>query len=106
MGLLSVKDDLLAMSANLTKKMEKVAETGSNFLSAGKDAVSDVKGVLNRFVSLSPITSSSSRSFSREAESLHETNNGFLNILLNNWNINGTEQALLTFQVYSNCLNN
>lgn len=50
MGLLSVKDDLLAMSANLTKKMEKVAETGSNFLSAGKDAVSDVKGVLNSAV--------------------------------------------------------
>jgi len=38
--------DLLAMSANLTKemnrRMEKVAESGSNFLSAGKDVVSDV----------------------------------------------------------------
>ena len=45
---MSVKDDLLAISANLTKKMEKVAETGSSFLSAGKDAVSDVKGALNR----------------------------------------------------------
>lgn len=49
-GLVSVKDDLLAISANLTKKMEKVAETGSSFLSAGKDAVSDVKGVLNSAV--------------------------------------------------------
>ena len=31
-----VKDDLLAMSRDLTRRMEKVAETGSNFLSAGK----------------------------------------------------------------------
>ena len=30
-----VKDDLLAMSRDLTRRMEKVAETGSNFLSAG-----------------------------------------------------------------------
>lgn len=38
--------DLLSMSANLTKhmnkRMEKVAESGSSFLSAGKDVVSDV----------------------------------------------------------------
>ena len=47
-GLVTVKDDILAISANLTKRIEKVAETGSSFLSAGKDAVSDVKGVLNR----------------------------------------------------------
>ena len=31
-----VKDDLLAMSRDVTRRMEKVAETGSNFLSAGK----------------------------------------------------------------------
>ena len=35
-GLVRVKDDLLAMSRDLTRRMEKVAETGSNFLSAGK----------------------------------------------------------------------
>jgi len=46
-GLVRVKDDLLAMSRDLTRRMEKVAETGSNFLSAGKDAVSDVKDALN-----------------------------------------------------------
>jgi len=38
--------DLLAMSANITKemnrRMEKVAESGSSLLSAGKDVVSDV----------------------------------------------------------------
>ena len=34
-GLVRVKDDLLAMSRDLTRRMEKVAETGSNFLSAG-----------------------------------------------------------------------
>lgn len=49
-GLVTVKDDILAISANLTKRIEKVAETGSSFLSAGKDAVSDVKGVLNSAV--------------------------------------------------------
>lgn len=45
-GLTGGLGDLLAMSTNLTKemnrRMEKVAESGSSFLSAGKDVVSDV----------------------------------------------------------------
>merc|ERR1712029_30896 len=41
-GLLGVMDDLLAMSAKMTRRMELVAETGSNFLTAGKEVVSDV----------------------------------------------------------------
>jgi len=43
---LSASLDLLAMSASITKqvnkRMEKVAETGTNFLCAGKEVVSDV----------------------------------------------------------------
>ena len=35
-GLLGVLDDLLAMSALMRGRMEKVAETGSNFLTAGR----------------------------------------------------------------------
>eukprot|EP00092_Neocalanus_flemingeri_P100244 GFUD01128020.1.p1 GENE.GFUD01128020.1~~GFUD01128020.1.p1 ORF type:complete len:546 (+),score=155.79 GFUD01128020.1:104-1741(+) len=42
--------DLLAMSASLTKemnrRMEKVAESGSNLLSAGKEVVSDVSATI------------------------------------------------------------
>lgn len=42
--------DLLAMSANITKEMnrriEKVAESGSSLLSAGKDVVSDVSATI------------------------------------------------------------
>jgi len=42
--------DLLAMSANITKemnrRMEKVAESGSSLLSAGKDVVSDVSATI------------------------------------------------------------
>jgi len=45
-GLAASIGDLLAMSASITKKvnkrMEAVAETGTNFLSAGKEVVSDV----------------------------------------------------------------
>ena len=36
-GLLGVLDDLLAMSALMRGRMEKVAETGSNFLTAGNN---------------------------------------------------------------------
>jgi len=45
-GLLGVMDDLLAMSAKMTRKMELVAETGSNFLTAGKEVVSDVSATV------------------------------------------------------------
>jgi len=41
-ALLGVMDDFLAMSALMTKRMEKVAETGSKFLTSGKEAMSDV----------------------------------------------------------------
>lgn len=45
-GLAASLGDLLAMSASITKqvnkRMEAVAETGTNFLSAGKEVVSDV----------------------------------------------------------------
>jgi len=49
-GLTGGLGDLLAMSANLTKemnrRMEKVAESGSSLLSAGKDVVSDVSATI------------------------------------------------------------
>jgi len=49
-GLSDSLGDLLAMSASLTKqvnkRMEKVAETGTNFLSAGKEVVSDVSATI------------------------------------------------------------
>lgn len=49
-GLSASLGDLLAMSASLTKqvnkRMEKVAETGTNFLCAGKEVVSDVSATI------------------------------------------------------------
>merc|ERR1712227_1040958 len=41
-GLLGVMDDIMAMSAMMTRKMEKVAETGSKILTSGKEAMNDV----------------------------------------------------------------